>query len=76
MRDNRIELSQRKGLGNSSLKKPKKTAKSFAKHSKTFKNIFKNVAAFNELQKKSRYDLKQDELVKSTELRLEKMRKP
>ena len=78
MRDNRIELSQRmEGLGELLAKKAKEDREELRQTLKDFQEVFsKNVAAFNELQKEKfqAMTLKQDELVKSTELRLEKMR--
>ena len=55
MRDNRIELSQRmEGLGELLAKKAKEDREELRQTLKDFQEVFsKNVAAFNELQKKS-----------------------
>lgn len=78
LRENRLELTQ--GLDRlieSISKKAKEDREEQRNTLKDFQDVFtKNVKDFNELQKQKFETMhqKQDELVKSTELRLEKMR--
>ncbi len=77
-RENRIEFTQSIERLNEALgKKAKEDREELRNTLKDFQEAFsKNVHAFNELQKQNfaSMGLKQDELVKSTELKLEKMR--
>ena len=77
-RENRIEFTQSIERLNETLgKKAKEDREELRNTLKDFQEAFsKNVHAFNELQKQNfaSMGLKQDELVKSTELKLEKMR--
>jgi DNA recombination protein RmuC len=77
-RENRIEFTQSiDRLTESLLKKAKEDREEQRLTLKDFQEAFsKNVKEFNELQKQKfeAMSLKQDELVKTTELRLEKMR--
>ncbi|MGA0431665.1 MAG: DNA recombination protein RmuC [Flavobacteriaceae bacterium] len=77
-RENRIEFTQSiERLTESLLKKAKEDREEQRLTLKDFQEAFsKNVKEFNELQKQKfeAMSLKQDELVKTTELRLEKMR--
>ena len=77
-RENRTEFTQSIERLNEALnKKAKEDREELRNTLKDFQEAFsKNVHAFNELQKHSfaSMGLKQDELVKSTELKLEKMR--
>lgn len=77
-RENRIEFTQSIERLNEALgKKAKEDREELRNTLKDFQEAFsKNVHAFNELQKQnfSSMGLKQDELMKSTELKLEKMR--
>lgn len=77
-RENRIEFTQSIERLNEALgKKAKEDREELRNTLKDFQEAFsKNVHAFNELQKQNfaSMGLKQDELVKSTEFKLEKMR--
>ncbi|MEL0201732.1 MAG: DNA recombination protein RmuC, partial [Flavobacteriaceae bacterium] len=77
-RENRIEFTQSiERLSEALLKKAKEDRDELRLTLKDFQEAFsKNVKEFNELQKQKfeAMNLKQDELVKTTELRLEKMR--
>ena len=77
-RENRIEFTQSIERLNEALgKKAKEDREELRNTLKDFQEAFsKNVHAFNELQKQNfaSMGLKQDELMKSTELKLEKMR--
>ena len=77
-RENRIEFTQSIERLNEALgKKAKEDREELRNTLKDFQEAFsKNVHAFNELQKQNfaSMGLKQDELIKSTELKLEKMR--
>lgn len=77
-RENRIEFTKSIERLNEALgKKAKEDREELRNRLKDFQEAFsKNVHAFNELQKQNfaSMGLKQDELVKSTELKLEKMR--
>ena len=78
LRENRLEITQSiERLNELLAKKAKEDREELRTTLKDFQESFsKNVTAFNELQKQNfeRLNQKQDELVKSTELRLEKMR--
>ena len=78
LRENRLEITQSMERLNEVLaKKAKEDREELRTTLKDFQESFsKNVTAFNELQKQNfeRLNQKQDELVKSTELKLEKMR--
>ncbi len=78
LRENRLEITQSiEHLSEALAKKAKEDREELRTTLKDFQESFsKNVTAFNELQKQNfeRLNRKQDELVKSTELRLEKMR--
>ena len=78
LRENRLEITQSiEHLSEALAKKAKEDREELRTTLKDFQESFsKNVTAFNELQKQNfeRLNQKQDELVKSTELRLEKMR--
>ena len=78
IRDSRLEITQSiERLNELLAKKAKEDREELRTTLKDFQESFsKNVTAFNELQKQNfeRLNQKQDELVKSTELRLEKMR--
>ena len=78
LRENRLEITQSMERLNEVLaKKAKEDREELRTTLKDFQEAFsKNVTAFNELQKQNfeRLNQKQDELVKSTELKLEKMR--
>ena len=78
LRENRLEITQSiERLNEVLAKKAKEDREELRTTLKDFQESFsKNVTAFNELQKQNfeRLIQKQDELVKSTELRLEKMR--
>ena len=78
LRENRLEITQSiERLNEALAKKAKEDREELRTTLKDFQDSFsKNVTAFNELQKQNfeRLNQKQDELVKSTELRLEKMR--
>ena len=78
LRENRLEITQSiERLNEALAKKAKEDREELRTTLKDFQESFsKNVTAFNELQKQNfeRLNQKQDELVKSTELRLEKMR--
>jgi DNA recombination protein RmuC len=78
LRETRLEITQSMERLNEVLaKKAKEDREELRTTLKDFQEAFsKNVTAFNELQKQNfeRLNQKQDELVKSTELKLEKMR--
>ena len=78
LRETRLEITQSmERLNEVFAKKAKEDREELRTTLKDFQESFsKNVTAFNELQKQNfeRLNLKQDELIKSTELRLEKMR--
>ncbi len=78
LRENRLEITHSiERLNEVLVKKAKEDRDELRRTLKDFQESFsKNVTAFNELQKQNfeRLNQKQDELVKSTELRLEKMR--
>ena len=78
LRESRLEITQSMERLNEVLaKKAKEDREELRNNLKDFQEAFsKNVTAFNELQKQNfeRLNQKQDELVKSTELKLEKMR--
>lgn len=78
LRETRLEITQNIGRLNELLaKKAKDDREELRINLKDFQDSFsKNVTAFNELQKQNfeRLNQKQDELIKSTELKLEKMR--
>ena len=78
LRETRLEITQSMERLNEVLaKKAKEDREELRTTLKDFQEAFsKNVAAFNDLQKQNfeRLNQKQDELVKSTELKLEKMR--
>jgi DNA recombination protein RmuC len=78
LRETRLEITQSMERLNEVLaKKAKEDREELRTTLKDFQESFsKNVTAFNELQKQNfeRLNQKQDELVKSTELKLEKMR--
>jgi DNA recombination protein RmuC len=78
LRENRLEITQSMERLNEVLaKKAKEDREELRTTLKDFQESFsKNVTAFNELQKQNFEHLnqKQDELVKTTELKLEKMR--
>tara|TARA_B100000902_G_C27265843_1_gene893454 strand:- start:332 stop:1615 length:1284 start_codon:yes stop_codon:yes gene_type:complete len=78
LRETRLEITQSMERLNKVLAiKAKEDREELRTRLKDFQDSFsKNVSAFNELQKQNfeRLNQKQDELVKSTELKLEKMR--
>ncbi|MEC8637026.1 MAG: DNA recombination protein RmuC [Bacteroidota bacterium] len=78
LRETRLEITQSiERLNEVLAKKAKEDREELRNTLKDFQEAFsKNVTAFNELQKQNfeRLNQKQDELVKSTELKLEKMR--
>ncbi|MBH45415.1 MAG: DNA recombination protein RmuC [Flavobacteriaceae bacterium] len=78
LRENRLEITQSMERLNEVLaRKAKEDREELRATLKDFQESFsKNVIAFNELQKQNfeRLNQKQDELVKTTELKLEKMR--
>ena len=78
LRENRLEITKSMERLNELLdKKAKEDREELRNTLKDFQESFsKNISAFNELQKQNfeRINQKQDDLVKSTELRLEKMR--
>ena len=78
LRETRLEITQSiERLNEVLLKKAKEDRDELRNTLKDFQESFsKNVTAFNDLQKQNfeRLNQKQDELVKSTEIKLEKMR--